>query len=132
MRFRVFLLLLFLSTPSLAALPPVDDQSRQERASTIFEGEILRIYSREDLKSEDSSNQQLVLQIRVLDTTKDTLKQGSLVYVHCWVPGKRPRHWVGDSGQRPRPREGDTGLFFARRTPNGNYQLIHPNGWERR
>ena len=130
---RISILLFFffaLAVPSMAALPPLDDTERHGDSTNVFRGEIRAIYTRKKKIRDDSSNLEMLLEIEVFSSDKGDLQKGQVIHVHCWVIDQRPEGWVGDGGQRPHPREGAKGLFFVKQSQNGDYRLLHPNGWE--
>lgn len=130
---RLFLLLgFFLLTagPALAALPPLDNSERQAESNLIVRGEIVSVDSRKKRTKLGYSDLEMVLGIKVLECQKGDIEPGATVYIHCWTAEERPEGWVGDGGQRPRPRQGDQGLFYAEERDD-QLHLLHPNGWER-
>ena len=130
---KLFLLLLLflLAGPAVAALPPLDDSQRHRDSSQVVQGEILAIYSRKDKKKDEYVNRELILEIRLTGVEKGSLQTGSVVYARCWTIETRPQRWVGDGGQRPLPRTGDSGTFYLTTSPAGVHTLLHPNGWDR-
>lgn len=118
-----------LAAPALAALPPLDDAERQDRSSNTFRGKVRAVYSRREVLDDESSNAQLILEIEVTEGEKGEFKTGQFVWVKCWFAERRPDRWVGDGGQRPVPREGDTGLFYVTGSITTGFSLLHPNGW---
>ena len=117
--------------PASAALPPLDDSERHERSDEVFRGEIQAVYTRKRKKAEGFSDSEMILEILVSKGEKGKFGSGETVYVHCWTIQERPERWVGDGGQRPRPREGDSGLFYVKESGPGVLRLLHPNGWDR-
>lgn len=123
-------LLFLLAAPAWAALPPLDDAERQNESSEVFRGRIVAIYSRKRILDKERSDTEMVLEIEVESSVKGVFTPGMRVFVKCWEADQRPEGWVGDGGQRPWPREGATGLFFAKESGKGVYHLLHPNGWD--
>lgn len=125
----IFGFLLLTALPALAALPPLSNAERQEEATVVVRGEIISIESRKKRLSWGSSNLEMILSIKVSESMKGGLEPGTIVMVQCWVADDRPDGWVGDGGQRPTPRKGAKGLFYAE-DKGGDLHLLHPNGWD--
>lgn len=129
--FLISLLALCCAGPAWAALPPLDDSERHQSSDEVFRGEIRAIYTRKRKKSDDFSDSEMLLEILVENVEKGKFQSGATVYIQCWTADQRPEAWVGDGGQRPRPREGDRGLFYVEESGPGVFRLLHPNGWDR-
>jgi len=121
--------MLLTALPAWAALPPLDDAERQASSNLIVRGEIVSVKSQKKRIRWGFSDLEMILTIRVSECTKGGLQPGSTVMVQCWIAEDRPDGWVGDGGQRPRPREGAKGVFYAQEKA-GKLHLLHPNGWD--
>jgi hypothetical protein len=129
---RILLILGFFflaAAPAMAALPPLDDAQRQAESNVVVRGEIVRIESRKKRIRWGYSNREMILSVKISECTKGGLEVGTVVFLQCWAADDRPDGWVGDGGQRPTPREGDKGLFYAEER-DGKLHLLHPNGWD--
>jgi hypothetical protein len=50
--------------------------------------------------------------------------------VHYWQVNKRPAGWVGPGGQYNSLHFGQRARFFLRKTEQGWFDLLVPNGWD--
>lgn len=130
-RTLLFLLLLFIgcTMPALAALPPLSDADRQHESSVVVQGRIVSVSETVETIKPGYSNSILTLKVRVVRTIKGDAVEGDVVEIRCWVIDERPEGWVGDGGQRPYPREGADGTFYASGKPD-SLRLLSPNGWD--
>lgn len=124
---ELWLILLLLALPVMAALPPLDQQERIEHSDLICEAQVLSV-SRQKKFVKNGFNYHYNLELKILDVRKGELAQKQL-QVFFKTTGARPSGWAGPQGQNRVPSKGVIGLFYLR-GGSGQYSLLEPNGWE--
>jgi hypothetical protein len=122
------LLALLTCSPAWAALPPLSEQDRAERATEIVEGTVLNIKRRE-IPVKAGTNWDYDLNFRVEKAVKGSLRSGLLIQVKLRQTGKRPEGWAGGQGQNEIPAEDQKVRFFLNRDQD-RFKALEPNGWE--
>lgn len=127
----LIVLMLFLAAPALSALPPMTPSMLQAQADAVVVGRTRAVFSR-TVETPAGVDRQFLAEFHVERVEKgEGIEAGWLVYPHFWQPDRRPQGWAGPQGQdEVLPLDVPVRLFL-KRTDQGGWRLLEPNGWTR-
>lgn len=125
---RKLLIVLALTLIARAALPPLSDEERFNKATDIVIGEVRTVKVREE-KVKQGTDFNYTAQFVVQDIVKGGLKPGAVINVQFDRTGKRPTGWAGPQGQNQPLKEGTRAKLYVTKDI-GFYRLLVPNGWD--
>lgn len=129
MRYLKYFVLFLLVLPVLAALPPLSPEELEARAAHVVLGKVVGTNS-QIVPVKSGLNKVYKLQFVVETVEKGDLSKEKTLEVYCKKTHQRPHGWAGPQGQNSIPKEDEKVRLYLRRSQEGRFELLEPNGWE--
>lgn len=126
------ILLLALTCASLAqaAIPPMDDNTREASATYVVTGKALEVTKREiDVRNGTDFEYTCIFRVAQVEKGRPML-EGIAIWVKFRRTGRRPSGMTGPQGQNEILSAGTKAKLYLYPQADGTFRLLEPNGWE--